>query len=302
MKKQLIKTSIKGLFLTTDGKAWHKSANREIVPSEKGIIRFDGKKYNLKKLVIEPETKQPNNKPQPKKRILVADIIKQGYRKTTVKGLYLTKNGKGYNSITKHYLSPTSKGLILVNGKGHNLPKLILQTFKKEPIRSGKIVFKNGIETDFYIENLEYKRPTLLIVSPTESELIQCIRLYFSIENGFNRNSLFFKYYLSEIAKIRGFNRNTTDFILFSEWITPFYISGSQSKQAISKKHGYTILNGTNIINGYLLQLVTECLQDFEKGYLQLKGFLPKPPRKKSNAQILKEFKKSFEHLDINKI
>lgn len=271
---ELNKTKIKGLFLTNEGKAWHKSAKREIPATTNGKVRFNGKLYDLQKLSI--GTKPKASKQPIKKSVTVRELQKKGFRKTTIKGLYVTINGLCYNCTSKRSLS-IAKGKIVINGKAYNVAKLILETFGKIPIRSGQINFKNGNDKDFYFENLEYKS-TIKQLPPKPADLIQCIRFYFEVEKSMNTSNLLFKYYLNELAIKRGFVylHTDNDFYLFLEWLKPF--SHNQSKAEISKKNNYSTTNGTNTINKYLTMLVNECLQDFENGKLKVKEFKPKPP------------------------
>jgi hypothetical protein len=295
---ELNKTNIKGLYLTNEGKAWHKSAKREIPATTNGKIRFNGKLYDLQKIMIENKPKEP--KRPVKKGVFIRELQKLGYRKTKVSGLFITNSGLCYNSVSKRSLS-IRKGKITINGNAYNVAKLILETFCKIPIRNGQINFKNGNDKDFYFENLEYKS-TIKQLPPKPVDLIQCIRFYFEVDKKLTTSDILFKYYLNEIAVKRGFVylHKDNDFILFLEWLKPF--GQNQSKATISKNHNYSTINGTNAINKYLALLVNECFRDFENGILKLKEFKPKPPRKKSNAQILKEFRKDFEHLDNVKI
>jgi hypothetical protein len=289
---ELNKTKIKGLYLTNEGKAWHKTAKREIPATTNGKVRFNGKLYDLQKIMI--ETKPKVLKPSIKKSFTIREIQKQGFRKTNIIGLYIANNGLCYNYTSKKSLTIT-KGKITINGKVYNLAKIILETFCKIPVRSGQINFKNGNDQDFCFENLEYKS-TIKQLPPKPADLIQCIRLYFEVDKKINTSNLFFKYYLNDIAGKRGFIylHKANDFNLFLEWLKPIF--NSQSKAEISKKHGYTVRNGTNAINKYLALLVNECLQDQENGKLTVKEFKPKPP---TPTQKLKDLQKSVDEMGL---
>lgn len=289
---ELNKTNIKGLYLTNEGKAWHKSAKREITTTTNGKVRFNGKLYDLQKIMIETKPKTLN---QPiKKSLSIRELQKQGFRKTKISGLYITNNGLCYNSISKRSLTIT-KGKITINGKAYNPAKIILETFCKIPVRSGQISFRNGNDKDFYFENLEYKS-TLKQLPPNKTDLIQCVRLYFEVDKKINRSNIFLKYYLNEIAIKRGFIyvHKGNDFSLFLEWLKPFGIN--QSKSEISKNHNYSTINGTNAINKYLALLVNDCLLDFNNGILTVKEFKPKPL---TPTQKLKELQKSVNEMGL---
>lgn len=204
----------------------------------------------------------------------IKELQSKGFKKTTVKGLFLTNNGKAYNYTTGNDIKPRTTGKVIINGKEYNLLKLILETFEKIPVRAGKILFLNGNDKDFNYKNLAYAVGTHY-KAPTETSIINCIRLYFAVEENFNRNNVFYKSHLEYIATKRGFIHlhGNNDFNLFLEWIKPL----SQSKPEISKTHGYSVRNGTNAINKYLLLLVNECLQDQKNELLQIIDFKPKP-------------------------
>lgn len=288
----LKKTAVKGLFLTMEGKAWHKSAKREIPPTPSGKVRFNGKLYDLQKILIETKPKQP--KPTIKKSFTIREIQKQGFRKTKINSLYVTNNGICYNSTSKRSLAIT-KGKIAINGTAYNVAKLVLETFCKIPVRSGQITFKNGNDKDYHFENLQYTN-TIKQTAPTETDLIQCIRLYFEVKNKFTTSNILFKYYLNKIASKRGFINSHTgnDFDLFLDWIEPFRI---KNKAGISREYNYSTTNGTNAINKYLSLLVNECLQDQENGLLKVLDFAPKPL---TATQKLKKYNKELEELGFN--
>jgi hypothetical protein len=208
-------------------------------------------------------------------KMTIKELQSNGYKKTTIKGLYLTNKGKTYNYTTGNDLKPRATGKVIINGKEYNLLKLILETFKKIPVRTGKINFLNGNNQDFDFNNLEYASTGTPHTAPTESEIIKAIRLYFEVDKNFTANNVFFKSHLKHIATKRGFIIIHTNkaFNLFLDWIEPL----SQSKSITSLKQGYTVRNGTNYINKYLSLLINDCLQDYENGLLQIMDFAPNP-------------------------
>lgn len=233
-----------------------------------------------------------------KNKLKVSDLKKQGFKRTSIKGLYITDTGKGYNITTHKYLTG-KKSRITFNGKQYNLAKLILETFCKIPIRSGQINVINGNEDDIHYSNLEY-RTTPTQIEPNEDDLIKCVRLYFSVEAKFNKRSLLFKYYLNEVSKKRGFKLRTEKnkgSMLFFDWLDFMKIGKTKNMYYLSLEHGFTATNGKNEIYKYLNMLVDEVLGDFEKGILKVKDFYV-PVRKKSKKQLVKqylEFNKEFD-------
>lgn len=225
-----------------------------------------------------------------KDKTKVKDLIQLGFKRTTVKGLYITNNGKAYNFTTQRNLT-TNRGRLTFNNKEYNLAKLVLETFSNTPIRGGYVNFINGNKKDFLYTNLEYKT-TIKQNAPSEKDLIKCIRLYFPVFPNFNKNSFLFKYYLSDISQMRGFeirNKKYKGSNLFFEWLNFKFTGESKSIYNLSKKHGYGYTNCKNEIYKYFNLLVKEILQDYENGFLQLIEF-KKPIRKKSNKQLLKDY------------
>lgn len=219
----------------------------------------------------------------------IRELQKQGFKKTTIKGLYLTNLGKCYNYSTNRSLTPTVGGKLIFEGKAYNLAKLILETFCKIPVRNGQIVFLDNDKTNFSFQNLEYSTTGTHHEPPTNADLIKCIRFYFQVDKKFTTSNILYKFYLYEIAKHRGFIylHTESDFSLFLDWLNPTISIESQSKGALSKKHGFRFSNGVNAINKYLDLLVKKCLQDNEIGLLKIKDFTPKPLTK---TQRLKAF------------
>lgn len=298
MKTILIKTKVKGLYLTNEGKAYHKTAKREIKATLNGKVRFNGKMYVLRNLMTETATKPIKAKQPIKKAVSIRELQKQGFKKTQISGLYVSKVGTAYNVNSNRFLTITAKGNVIINGKGYNFAKLILETFCKIENRSGQIVFKNGNNKDFSFENLEYKT-TIKQNAPKETDLIQCIRFYFEVDKTFKTSNILYKFYLYEIIKIRGFNYKykELDFDLFLEYAKNKFWTLSNNQKNTFDKFNYTATNGKNAINKYLNLLIFECLQDFENGLLKVKGFKPKPPTK---IQKLRDLQKIVNECKLN--
>lgn len=110
MKTILIKTPVKGLFLTNEGKAYRKDLKIEITATTNGKIRFNGKLYDLQKLISlsgqnASKTKVSKPKPPVKKAVSVRELQKQGFKKTKISGLYVSKVGKVYNYTSNRLLT-----------------------------------------------------------------------------------------------------------------------------------------------------------------------------------------------------
>ncbi|WP_134386597.1 hypothetical protein [Flavobacterium psychrophilum] len=293
-KIQLNKTSIKGLYLTNEGKAWRNDLKIEIKPTINGKIRFNGKLYDLQKIIKRTSQKPQKtiiSKQQPpvKKAVSIRELQKQGFKKTQISGLYLTNKGLCYNSVSKRFLTITN-GKTTINGKAYNVAKIILETFCKIPVRSGQINFINGNDKDFSFENLEYKS-TIKQPPPVPTDLIKCIRFYFEVDKTFKTSNILYKFYLYEIIKMRNFNYKYKglDFDLFLDYSKNDFCVLSNNQKTVFDKFNYTATNGKNAINKYLNLLVNECLQDYENGLLKLKEYKPKPPTKTDTLRALQK-------------
>ncbi|WP_395078126.1 hypothetical protein [Flavobacterium sp.] len=325
----LKKTNIRGLLITETGKAWRKDLKIEIKATTNGKVRFNGKLYALQKLINSSKAKttvtsRTDAKPPVKKAFSIRELQNQGFKKTQISGLYVSKTGKAYNYNSNRFLTATGKGTIIINGKGYNFAKLILETFCKIENRSGQINFINGNDKDFNFENLEYKS-TIKQPPPVAKDLIKCIRFYFEVDKKFTISNILYKFYLYEIIKMRNFNYKYKglDFDLFLDYSKNDFCVLSNNKKTIFDKFKYTATNGKNAINKYLNLLICECLQDFENGLLKVKDFKPKQPtktdtlraiqkkaieygfnvkiplRKKSIKEILNDYKKHTKAIDL---
>ena len=228
--------------------------------------------------------KTKKNKPK------VSELKKQGFKRTSIKGLYITNTGKGFNINTGNVLKETN-GKISFNKKAYNAAKLVLEAFLKTPLRGGYINFKNGNKKDFHYLNLEYKT-TINQYAPKEADLIKCIRLYFNVDKDFHSKSLLFKYYIYQVSLIRGFDirtKKTKGSILFFDWLNVGINGKNKNIYHLSIKHGFTATNGKNEVYKYYNLLVNEVLEDYKKGILKVKDFYI-PVRKKSFKQQKKDF------------
>ena len=249
---KLINTNVNGLCLTPDGKAWHKSAKRELTPTKSGKIRFNSKLYDLQKLIDFSQCKTTNRKPTVKKSDFINQLLTQGYKKTKISGLFITNNGKGYNVATKRSLSIVG-GKIIIKSKEYNISKIILETFCNIPMRSGQTIFINGNENDFYFENLKYKS-TIIEPVPNEKDLIKCIRCFFEAAENLNKRNPIIKFYVQQIINFQSFDlkHTGTDFDLFIEYFKSEYNPVSNNQKNVFEKFNYSNTNGKNAINKYL--------------------------------------------------
>ncbi len=127
------------------------------------------------------------------------------------------------------------------------------------------------------------------ITAPTEKEIIFCISLYFGISPRFTGKNLLYKDYLHRIADSRNYLqkiKNPTEKEMFL-----LYLTTSKPKLEISIEKTNKTNTGIFLINKNLRFLVSEIMQDYEKGYLKVKLYI-QPLRKKTDNQYLSEWKK----------
>lgn len=127
------------------------------------------------------------------------------------------------------------------------------------------------------------------ITPPTEKEIIFCISLYFGISPRFTGKNLLYKDYLHRIADSRNYLqkiKNPTEKEMFL-----LYLTTSKPKLEISIEKTNKTNTGIFLINKNLQFLVSEIMQDYQKGYLKVKLYT-QPLRKKTDNQYLSEWKK----------
>lgn len=203
--------------------------------------------------------------------------------------LYINETGKVYSLKTGEYLKPDPKNNIKAETQRLSVPKLILQAFKGETYRTGKIVYIDGNKANTTAENIKYSRlfEPGKTIEVNQTALMTAIRCYFEVEKRYTtKDSIQTRMFARLIIGERGFfidNRKKPYIEVFKT-----YIEGIQnSLSATAKKHGLTVRDCSIIVNGFINQLINDILQDLKAGVLRINDY---QPRKKTETQILKEY------------
>ncbi len=219
---------------------------------------------------------------------IITELKQSGFK--AVKGhrdLYVNKSGKLYNIRKSKYLTPCQRNNVSINSKKHSLPKLMIHTFKGEPIRTGQIMYIDGNKTNLDIDNIRYSRKFSpdIDVRINKPGLLTAIRCYFEVPNKFKLNNTLTKYYIKTIVNERLYFVSKKYTEIFNS-----YLSG-QTVGQIAKTQKVSFRDCSIIVNLFINQLINEILLDLQKGILHIKEFQPKPPTK---AHQLKEYNKKL--------
>lgn len=215
----------------------------------------------------------------------VKELRKQGFRPIPgFEPLYIDKSGSVYNFTEKRPLTTNSKYQVIHNGKMLNVPKLILLVFAQQAYQSKRhIRFADRDKSNLEVANLSYiaQRQDIAIC---QTELMTAIRCYFTVRKRYKtRDLLQTRLYLDAIVHHRAFHPDIKGVEVFQTYIeNPMY-----SKQRVAQMHDIKITECIEIVNQCIKMLLREILHDLDCGTLQIKDYLP---RKKTTAQILKEY------------
>lgn len=124
--------------------------------------------------------------------------------------------------------------------------------------------------------------------APKEKEIIFCISLYYGIPKQFNRQNFYFKPYLNEIAGKRNFIAKIPDNL--ERKVFERYLTTRKQKREISIEMTDKTTIGQYLINRNLQKLVSEIMQDYENGLLQVQEY-KKPPTQRELDQKITELR-----------
>lgn len=230
-----------------------------------------------------------------KQKQTTAQLKKAGFIKVKgFKNLFINAKGEALNRKLNRLIKPNRRNDIYTEHKRQSLPKLILNTFAKQPIRSGQITYINGNRSNLAASNLKYSR----IFEPStkspvnQSDLMTAIRCYFRVPKDYKTKDLILtRIYLQNIIENRDYftthakNKNIDVF--------KYYISGyGKTNVTTAKQFEITALDVNTIVNQNLNTLINEILQDINKAMLTIQDFKPKD---QTQTDILKK-------LNINRI
>lgn len=186
---------------------------------------------------------------------------KQIFYRTALKKISITKTGEVRNNKTKNLLKVSKRAYFTLNGKPINLPKLMLQTFKQTPIKSGRIEFKDGNDTNFKIENIDYVTKLDKITPPMKSDLKKVIECYFKDKSFAIGDYIQTRLYLQMILNKRRFfedNSKSTNIDVFKDYFSP----GFPNLINLAKRNSISVLDAKRTVYFFLNKLISDCLND----------------------------------------
>jgi len=180
------------------------------------------------------------------------------YFKTKLKGISISRTGSVQNTKTGKTLKVTKRGYFTFSGKPISLPKIMMETFSKIPIRSGQINFIDGNNQNFDIDNIEYKTKLTDIKPPDENDILKILRFYYGSKVTFNIKDVFrYRMFLKIILKQRNFfdmNSNQDNILIFKDYFSidmPSYLK-------LSKRHNITVRDAQRTIYLFLNKLIED--------------------------------------------
>jgi hypothetical protein len=204
------------------------------------------------------------------------------------KFLFINANGEAFNNKTAQIIKPNCRNDIYIERKRQSLPKLILNVFAKQLIRSGQITYLDGNRSNLAVQNLKYSRifapQTQSTVSKTA--LMTAIRCYFRVPKNYKiADSIQTQLYLQTIVQHRAFY--VTHYKAENLEVFKDYIEGFSKNQSITAKAHKLSVHDVKTITDQLTNLLSnEILQDLKAGELIIQEFRPKPP---TQTEILKK-------------
>jgi len=203
--------------------------------------------------------------------------------------LYINETGNVYSLKNGTYLKPDKRKPLNIEKTDLNIPKLILQTFKGETYRAGKIVYIDGNKANTTAQNIKYSRlfEPCKTIEVSQADLMTAIRCYYQVEKRYTtKDSIQTRMFARLIISERGFFIDNSKKPYIEVFKT--YIEGIQnSLSATAKTHGLTVRDCSIIVNGFTNQLISDILQDLKAGILIINDF---QPRRKTETQILNEY------------
>ena len=232
---------------------------------------------------------------------LIVRLKKEGYRLIPgLRGYYINETG----NVVKLFIGKPLKGLkgrdlIRIENEIYNIPKLMLSAFRGQPYRKQKqINYIDGNRANLHLLNVRYA--TLYIDLPetivNDLDFMNAIRCYIQVSKRYNRmDHMTTQIYLRAITDTRCFFQHYVN----EPYISVFeaYLFGFRMNIAkTAKAKGMAVRDCSKIVRFYLNKLVQDILHDIEVGKLVV---LPYQPRKKSLAQVLKEYNVNRKELGL---
>lgn len=226
------------------------------------------------------------------KSALIVQLKETGCKQIPgMRDYYINQTGQVTNIKTGNPLKwITGRDLIRIENKTYNVPKLILLAFRGEPYRKQKkMAYMDGNKGNISLQNIQYA--ALYVDLPdtviNDIDFIKAIRCYIQVRKRYNRmDNIATMLYLRTITDIRCFFSHYAKHPYID--IFQAYLSGFRmSIAATAKEKGIPVKECGIIVRFYINLLISDILKDVEAGILVV---LPYQPRKKTMAQVLKEY------------
>lgn len=220
-----------------------------------------------------------------------SDLKAKGYKPVkNYKGLYINQIGEVYNRKTGKCHKLTARNYVIIDKRPLNVPKLVLQAFKGQKVRSGHIVYIDGNKRNLSPKNLKYAQ----IYTEADSvkidypKLLAAIRCYIEVKKSFTAKcKIITPFYLSIITDKRG---TFLGKLTFEKEIFQTYVNGLLTNYTqTAKKHGLTFRDVSIILNSEINALSNEVLSDKKAGKLTTLPYFHKPT-KKQKMDLLKQY------------
>ncbi|MBV6880938.1 hypothetical protein NG800_012955 [Epilithonimonas ginsengisoli] len=178
---------------------------------------------------------------------------------TSIPDINIDRLGTVTNIRTNKIFKVGKRGYFTYKDKPINLAKLMLETFKKIPIRNGHIIFKDGNKKNYNLSNLEYQTKLSIVEPPTETDIINVINYYCRHDKMVNlRNAFKYRVNLLTVLSLRNFfieYKGTQNLDVFKDYAAAF----APGFYTLSKKNNITVLESKRTIYYFLNKLIADC-------------------------------------------
>ena len=228
------------------------------------------------------------------------DLQKQGFKPVPgFEALYINRAGHVYDYRRKRYLSPRPKNRVGYDNKALSVPRLLLCAFDKQPYDTRRnIRYIDGDKTNIEIGNLCYTpdRSTFRI---HYADLYTAIRCYFHVPKRYKpTDRTQTKLYLYEITRRRGFLYSKNDnkaLEIFGTYLNNLFWSLNN----VADQYGIPVRLCVETINPLINKLIRDIMADYRAGILEILDY---QPRKKTTAQIIKDYNEHLKDYGIEPI
>ena len=284
----------------------------------KSVINMD-KKERLQK-AIEAQRRK-------KEREAVRDLIAKGFKRVqTLSDLFINECGAVYSLTKGKELTRDKRNTVNVDGKRVNVAKLLLSAFSGEPMRENShIMYIDGNSSNISPSNVKYPQiyTNGLKTDVNPDQLRDIIRCYFEVPPKYSvNNQVITRMFLAEIIRKRAFYTvysTESGINIFKSYMQGY----TKNRIETAKENGISVRDCSFVVNKFLNILITDIITDLEAGkltkqvyqtrpktktqilrevneYLTANGGEPVPLRRKSEKELLKDFKKYLNDFKIN--